>query len=280
MVATHPLPSLAQAQQSDAAGSGTPPIVAKAPAAQMQSEAPATFDAKFNAALTSNNIFRGYTLSNNLPSVSGTVEASYAIIFASLNGASVQIPELSHFQLTSTIGLRPTFGKLTVESGFAYYTYPHSARDLSYGEIYLAPSYQITPKLTLGLSTFYGPNYYRSGAWENYNAVHGKYDFGNGLSLSAELGHQSFGTTAETPPIKLPDYIYGNAGATYTYRALSFDLRFHGTTLSRQSCFLITGTGSPAGSNGCQPTVVGTVSWNGAWSEINALGARNVPFSK
>ncbi len=264
----------AQAQQWD--GPGTPSIVAKAPAARTPTETAATFDAKFSAALTSNNIFRGYTLSNNLPSASGNVEASYAIFFTSLNGASVQIPQLSQFQLASTTGLRPTFGKLTLESGFAYYTYPHSARDLSYGEIYLAPSYGITSKLTVGLSVYYGPNYYRSGAWENYDAVTGKYDVGHGLSVSAELGRQNFGTTANTSPIKLPDYIYGNVGATYTYRALSFDLRFHGTTLSRQSCFLITGTGSPAGSNGCQPTIVGTVSWNGAWSEIkSALGAGN-----
>jgi len=224
----------------------------------------------------SNNIFRGYTLSNNLPSVTSTLEASYAIFFASVNGASVQIPELSHFQLTNTIGLRPMFGKLTVESGFAYYSYPQSARDLSYGEIYLAPSYEMTSKFTLGLNTYYGPNYYRSGAWENYNAISGKYDLGYGLTLSAELGRQSFGTTAETPPVKLPDYIYGNVGATYTYGALSFDLRFHGTTLSRQSCFLITGTGSPAGSNGCQPTIVGMVSWNGTLSEMkSALGPDN-----
>ena len=88
----------------------------------------------------------------------------------------------------ATIGLRPTFGKLTVESGFAYYSYPQSAQVLSYGEIYLAPKYEITSKLTLGLSTYYGPNYYRSGAWENYNAVSGKYDLGHGLTLSAELG--------------------------------------------------------------------------------------------
>ena len=99
-------------------------------------------------------------------------------------------------------------------------------------------------------------------------------DLGHGLAVSAELGRQNFGTTANTPPIKLPDYIYGNIGATYTYKALSFDLRFHGTTLSRQSCFLITGTGSPAGSNGCQPTIVGLLSWNGVWSELkSALGA-------
>lgn len=267
----------ASAQQWEAPG--TPPLLTKAPAVQRPTEAAATFDAKFTAAAVSNNIFRGYTLSDNMPSVTGTIEATYAVFFASLNGASVQIPGLSHFQLTNAIGLRPSFGKLVVESGFAYYSYPGpaSAQDLSYGELYVAPSYEVTAKLTLGLSSYYGPNYYRSGAWENYNAVSGKYDIGRGLSVSAELGRQSFGTTAATTPIKLPDYIYGNVGATYTYRALSFDLRFHGTTLSRQSCFLITGTGSPAGSNGCQPTIVGTVSWNGAWAEIKSvLGAGNV----
>jgi uncharacterized protein (TIGR02001 family) len=276
MAAASLLSSRAQAQQWDGGGSGTLPIVSKAPAAKTSNEDASTFDAKFGAALTSNNIFRGYTLSNNLPSVSGNVEASYAIFFTNLNGASVQIPQLSQFQLSSTTGLRPKFGTLTLEAGFAYYTYPHSTRDLSYGEIFLAPSYDITSKLTLGLSIYYGPNYYRSGAWENYDAVTGKYDFGHGLVLSAELGRQNFGTTAATPPIKLPDYIYGNVGATYTYKALAFDLRFHGTTLSRQSCFLITGTGSSAGSNGCQPTIVGTVSWNGAWSEIkSAIGVGN-----
>ena len=222
MAAAHLLPSLAQAQQSDDTSSGTSPLVTKAPATKTQTEAAPSFDAKFSAASMSNNIFRGYTLSNNLPSVTGTVEATYSIFFASVNGASVQIPELSHFQMTNTIGLRPEFGKLTVEGGVGYYTYPGSQVDESYAELYVAPTYAVTPKLTLGLSVYYGPNYYRTGAWENYDAVNGKYDFGHGLTLSAELGRQSFGTTADTPPIKLPDYIYGHVGATYTYNALSF----------------------------------------------------------
>ena len=67
MAAAHLLPSLAQAQQSDDTSSGTSPLVTKAPAAKTQTEAAPSFDAKFTAALMSNNIFRGYTLSNNLP---------------------------------------------------------------------------------------------------------------------------------------------------------------------------------------------------------------------
>jgi uncharacterized protein (TIGR02001 family) len=271
--AAHLLLSSAAAQQWDGLSAGALPMVTKAPT---QAGTSSSFDAKFSAALMSNNIFRGYTLSNNLPSASATLEATYSILFASVNGASVQIPELSHFQLTDTIGVRPTLGKLTIEAGAAYYSYPRSTQDLSYAEIYLAPSYAVTPKLTLGLSTYYGPNYYRSGAWENYNAVSAKYEIGYGLAVSAELGRQSFGTTDDMPPIKLPDYIYGNIGGTYTYKSLAFDLRFHGTTLSRQSCFLITGTGSPAGSNGCQPTIVGMVSWNGSLSELkSAFGFRD-----
>jgi hypothetical protein len=195
MTAAHLLPSLAQAQQSDDTSSGTSPLVTKAPAAKTQTEAAPSFDAKFTAALMSNNTFRGYTLSNNFPSAAGTFEATYSIFFASVNGASVQIPELSHFQLTNTIGLRPTFGKLMLESGFAYYSYPRSAQDLSYGEMYIAPTYAATPKLTLGLSVYYGPNYYRTGAWENYDAINA-----NTISATASLCPPNLAAKASAPP--------------------------------------------------------------------------------
>ena len=59
MAAAHLLPSLARAQQSDSVGSDTPPIVTKAPAAKTQTEAAPSFDAKFTAAVMSDNIFRG-----------------------------------------------------------------------------------------------------------------------------------------------------------------------------------------------------------------------------
>ena len=82
--------------------------------------------------------------------------------------------------MTDTIGLRPVFGSLTVESGVAYYSYPGSQTDESYAELYVAPSYAVTDKLTLGVNVYYAPNYYRTGAWENYNSVTGKYDLGGG----------------------------------------------------------------------------------------------------
>ena len=237
-------------------------------------EGASSFDAKFTAGITSDYNYRGYTLSNHFPSASANLEVSYWILFGSVNTASVQMPELSRFQMTDTIGIRPVFGSLTVETGVAFYSYPGSPTNSSYPEVYLAPSYALTSKLTMGVNLYYATDYYRTGAWENYNSITGKYDLGSGLSLSGELGRQGFGTmrpTQTSPAIPLPDYIYGNVGLTYTYKALSFDLRFHATTLSKQSCFLITGTGQAStGSNGCNPAVIGTLSWQGALSDLKS----------
>ena len=83
------------------------PLATKSPAAKTQADAASSFDAKFYAAVNSDYNYRGYTLSNHLPSVSSNLEATYLVFFASVNTASVQIPGLSHFQMTDTIGLRP-----------------------------------------------------------------------------------------------------------------------------------------------------------------------------
>ena len=279
-------PTTARAQQSGDSAALTSPLVVKAPASAAtpaidsaaalpaNAQPASAFDAKFGAAVTSDYNYRGYTLSNHLPSVSANVDATYNTFFASVNTASVQMPDLSHFQMTDTLGLRQAFGALTVETGGAIYSYPGGANDPSYAEVYVSPSYAVTKQLTIGLNIFYAPDYYRMGAWENYNSLAAKYDIGWGLSLSAELGRQFFGTTratAASPAVALPDYTYGNAGFSYTYKSLTFDLRYTATTLSKQRCFLITGTGSPAGgSNGCDPAVIATLSWNAGLSELKS----------
>jgi uncharacterized protein (TIGR02001 family) len=259
-------------QEDNAFTPVAPPLVTKAQPLPAAAEAASSFDAKFSAGITSDYDYRGYTLSNHLPSVSSNVELNYDALFASVNVASVQMPGLSHFQMTDTLGLRRAFGGLTIETGGAIYSYPFFATDPSYAEVYLSPSYTVTKQLTVGVNVFYAPDYYRDGAWENYDSVAAKYEIGWGLTFSAELGHQFFGTTSTG--IKLPDYTYGNAGFSYTYKSLTFDLRYHATTLTKQSCFLITATGSPVGgSNGCNPAVVASLSWNAGLSDVKAVFA-------
>jgi uncharacterized protein (TIGR02001 family) len=230
------------------------------------------FDLSVVASITSDYNYRGYTLSDHKPSVSTNFEATYNILFAAITADSVQIPMLSQLQMTDYAGIRPVFGPVTVETGVAYYSYPGSAIDISYPEYYVAPSYALTSRFTIGVSAYYAPDYSRTGAWENFDSFNAKYTFDSGLAISGELGRQSFGTTKATATDtahKLPDYTYWNLGFSYTYKALTFDLRYFATTLSKQSCFLITGTGqAAAGSNGCSPAFVATLSWNTSLSGL------------
>jgi len=264
-------PDAAKSQQSNGSASFATPVVLKSarstdmPAPTPGPQAAPLFDAKFSAGITSDYNYRGYTLSNHKPSVFGTAEWDYGILFASVNSASVQMPNLSHFQMTDTLGIRPAFGPVTVETGVAYYSYPGGASDPSYSEFYVAPSYSATSRLLVGLKLYYAPDYYRMGVWENYNSIAAKYDVGSGLTISAELGHQTFGKTAI---VALPNYTYGNIGLSFTYKSLTFDLFYHATTLSKQTCFLITGTGSEiGGSNGCDSAVIATLLRRGGLSE-------------
>ena len=262
-------PRAVNAQQSDSA---TPPAPSTATRPAPPNDPESSFDVNGGASLTSDYNYRGYTLSDHRPSASTNIEATYNIFFAGVNTASVQMPKLSQFQMTNYAGIRPVFGQLTVEAGVAYYSYPGSGIDISYPEYYVAPTYALTPKLTVGLSAYVAPDYSRTGAWENYNAIQSKYTFDSGLSFSGELGHQGFGTAKATPSLPayaLPDYIYWNLGLSYTYKVLTFDLRYFATTLSKQSCFLITGTGRPdTGPNGCDPAIIATMSWNASLSDL------------
>jgi uncharacterized protein (TIGR02001 family) len=256
-------PRAAKAQQLD---SSTPPAPSTATRPEPPKDTASAFDVNVGASITSDYNYRGYTLSDHRPSVSNNIEATYNIFFAGVNTASVQMPNLSQFQMTDYAGIRPTFGQLTVEAGVAYYTYPGSPIDISYPEYYVAPTYALTSKLSVGLNAYFAPDYSRTGAWENYNSIQAKYTFDSGLSFSGELGRQGFGTTKATASslaYALPDYTYWNLGFAYAYKVLTFDLRYFATTLSKQNCFLITGTGQPGiGSNGCEPAIIATMSWN------------------
>jgi len=267
IAATSTLSPQAKAQQENGA---TSPALSARPA--LRTDAASTFDIKIIAAIVSDYNFRGYTLSDHKPSISTNLEATYNILFAAVNAASVHVPMVSQLQMTNYAGIRPIFGPLTVETGVAYYSYPGSSIDISYPEYYVAPSYALSPKLMVSVTAYYAPNYSRTGAWENYDSIAAKYTLDSGLAISGELGRQSFGTTNATATAaaqKLPDYTYWNIGVSYIYKALTFDLRYVATTLSKQSCFLITGTGQlTAGSNGCNPAVVATLSWNTTLSDL------------
>ncbi|MFY9835009.1 MAG: TorF family putative porin, partial [Xanthobacteraceae bacterium] len=141
----------AKAQQADSA---TPPASS---AAAMQAPRPDTaskLNVNVTASITSDYNYRGYTLSDHKPSASTNFEATYNILFADVTADSVQIPMLSQLQMTDYAGFRPVFGPITLETGVAYYSYPGSAIDISYPEYYVAPSYALTSRFTIGVNAY------------------------------------------------------------------------------------------------------------------------------
>ena len=260
-------PRAAEAQQLD---SSTPPAPSTATRPEPPKNPASSFDVNVGASITSDYNYRGYTLSDHRPSASTNFSDDVQYLLRRRELGVGADAETSQFQMTDYAGIRPTFGQLTVEAGVAYYTYPGSAIDISYPEYYVAPTYALTSKLSVGLNAYFAPDYSRTGAWENYNSIQAKYTFDTGLSFSGELGRQGFGTTKATASslaYALPDYTYWNLGFAYTYKALTFDLRYFATTLSKQSCFLITGTGqADTGSHGCDLAIIATMSWNASLS--------------
>ena len=86
IAATSTLSPQAKAQQEN--GATSPALYVPARPA-LRTDAASTFDIKIIAAIVSDYNFRGYTLSDHKPSISTNLEATYNILFAAVNAASV-----------------------------------------------------------------------------------------------------------------------------------------------------------------------------------------------
>lgn len=186
-------------------------------------------------------------------------------------------------------GWRNTFGALSVDLGFIYYYYPKElwngvTSQSDFYEFYGKFGYAITPDLSVGANVFYTPDLlHYSTTFSNTPGVGGgkvgstyasltakwvtplSYN-GIGAYLSGELGHwwiksgqfvaAGFGTGVAGAGVN-PSYTYWNAGLAFTYKALTLDLRYHGTDQSTADClsFLVANPGNQSGS-WCKDTFI------------------------
>ena len=106
MAITGALRLQANAQQADRT---TTPAPSTAAMPVPRTDTTSKLDASVTASITTDYIYRGYTLSNHEPSASTNFEATYNILFADVTADSVQIPMLSQLQMTDYAGIRPVF---------------------------------------------------------------------------------------------------------------------------------------------------------------------------
>ena len=258
-----------------------PPEAAAAPAA------PVIADLLFGARIQSDYIFRGISQSNRKPSPQGYFELQFMdnLFYAGLAAYKVDLPTRPTMEQDWTAGIRPKLGPLQFDFGLIYYNYPSERRliDPTTFAIYTPAntdmlelagkvSWTYQDALTLGANVFHTQNWLGTRAQGTYGSFTAKYAFPeslvgvSGIAASGELGHYWLGTTSQTlGSVNLPDYTYWNAGLSYTWKAFTFDLRYHDTDLTRRNCFILTSdprgiyTGSSQ-SRWCGSAVVGTLS--------------------
>ena len=244
------------------------------------------WDFEVGAQVTTDYLFRGITQSNHAPSVWGHGEIRYNFndmfqLYAGVSGESIKLSNVvpsPSMELDGYGGARLTFGNFGLDVGGIYYGYPNtptgiqfvttpnptfSPKPISWFELYAKPSYNVTDWLSIGANFFYTPSYLNTGAHGEYLSATAKVTLPYGFAVSGELGHQWLGTTdfiwfnPAAPflaanlgftPGKLPSYTYWNLGASYTYKFVTLDIRYHGTSLSKAAASQFTGNAN-AGPN-------------------------------
>ena len=229
---------------------------------------------------TTNYIFRGISQSNNQPSVNANAEIRYVIndnytVYLGGAGSSVKLTNQDTSPSTEWDvmgGLRTTYGAFTVDIGAVGYLYSKTVNSIflttpNWVEVYAKTSYAVNDSFTVGLNGFFTPSYLDSGSSGQYVAGTAAYKFGD-FALSGEFGRQFLGRPDATHKlnagntISLPDYNYWNAGASYSYKIATLDLRYHDSDLSKTKCYYITNTTGVANqSKYCGAAFVATLSF-------------------
>jgi uncharacterized protein (TIGR02001 family) len=109
-------------------------------------------DVAFGAAVTSNYIFRGITQSDNKPAFQAYMEATYGIFYAGAWGSSVDFGDDNTGELDLSAGIRPEFGKLSLDLGYVRYLY--NADGDCCGEAYAKADFAATDSFTFGGEMF------------------------------------------------------------------------------------------------------------------------------
>ncbi len=227
---------------------------AAAPTAATSAETSAAskwdFDVALNAALVSDYMFRGITQTDHDPALQGSVEPSFGIFYGGVWASNVDFltpdPDV---EVDLYIGARPELGPISTDFGFLRYLYP-GAPDTEYSEVKAMASVSPVDMLTLGGAFYYAWDYAQTGDDETYLEGNAELTLPHDFALSGAVGFQMYGSGTG-----LSDYTTWNLGASYTWKAATFDLRYYDTDLSKADC----GAEYPR-SNSCDARIVASIS--------------------
>ncbi len=221
------------------------------------------FDIAFGIAFTTDYVSRGITNSDSNPAIQGYIEPSIEI--PNIGSAYVNIwssnvdygAGFEGAEIDVAIGLRPEFGPLSFDIGYVHYFYVSEDVSPDYGEIFAKADYNFDDLFTIGGRIYFAPDYSQSGNTGTWVAGGVKVPLPHDFSVYAGVGYQFF----EDP--QAFEQLAWTAGVSYSWKALTLDLRYWDTDLSGDECVFRSGF-----SDGCDARVVATISVDTAWSEV------------
>jgi uncharacterized protein (TIGR02001 family) len=175
-----------------------------------QEEIASAFDVTFGVAVTSRYMSRGNAVSDG-PALQGYIEPSYGMFYAGAWFSTIGGDADDDVEVDLYLGVRPEFGNLSLDFGYAHYLYDESEDS---GELYAKASYPFTDFFSAGGELYYDHVYETT-----YGAASVEIGLPYDFTLSAAIGTYFDDDT---------DPVDWNVGVSYTFNDLvTIDGRYH-----------------------------------------------------
>jgi uncharacterized protein (TIGR02001 family) len=196
------------------------------------------FTYSFGVTGTSDYVFRGQTQTDGDPTIQGTINVGYGIIYGGVwasgldfGGGADGIGSDAEIEIDWYGGIKPTWGKATFDFGVIYYTYPgasDSILELDYVELKAGVSGEVFDKLTAGATVYYSPEY--TGETGESWVFEGVLAYA--LPTIGIFTPTVSGTFGHADVEKLYDWNYWNAGVSLAVEKITLDFRYWDTDIS------------------------------------------------
>jgi uncharacterized protein (TIGR02001 family) len=188
----------------------------------------------YNAAITSDYVFRGISQTKGKPAVSGGIDAASGMVYAGAwlsnvdFGPTLGDPEnKTNLEYDLYAGVKPVLEGINLDIAVIRYGYASSpsAANYAYWEGKIAASKAIG-NATVGGVFYYSPEFFGETGNAYYYEANGAYALPNKLTVSGALGYQDL----EKSKAGINGYTTWNLGLAYPLSDhISIDVRYSGT---------------------------------------------------
>lgn len=211
-----------------------------------------------SVAATTDYVFRGFSQSGGHAAAQGSVDFTYKMFYAGVFLSSIDfsntpgISSVAHAEMDLYAGVKFPIGKIDVDLGAIYYTYPRARenlilngfRELDYLELKASASYKPLSALTLTGTVFYSPEYTnKTGSVWTFEGGYA-YEWHKIGSItpttSSTIGYQIGDSSAYKALVGNGEgsYLYWNSGVTLGFGDnFSLDFRYWDTNVSNKGNF-------------------------------------------